>query len=333
MRCKHSYIIFLALVLLTVLATVGSAAVRLYLYPPSPTYFSSLNIGDSFTVEIVAEVDGPKENGVTLFTFLMTWAPAGSVEFVRPTNAQELVMTGFFPPSSPDFSRLSGIAPDWTSDESVGSPGATPEITVYTAPAENYAGTDSLARITLRKLSSSYPSINLTNAKAVQHLSGSESAWVTATTQIAYAGADAGQAVMSGIKPSQATSVVVNIGGRDYSANVNGDTWMLDIASITPSLSAQPVTVKTMQGGTPLTSVTIMEVIRSPGWFENQGNHSEQPGDSDGDGDTDLTDLLKFGQSYSTFAGDSGYDFRCDYNADRSVNLFDLLILGLYYGN
>ncbi len=332
MRCKHSYIIFLALVFLTVLATVGNAAVRLYLYPPSPGYFSSLNTGDSFTVEIIAEVDNP---GVTLFTFLMTWAPGGSLEFVRPTGAgsQELAMTGFFPPSSFDFSRLSGIAPDGASDESVGSPGATPEITVYTAPAENYAGTDSLARITLRKLSSSYPSINLTNAKAVQHLGGSESTWVTVTTQMAYAGADAGQAVMSGIKPSQATSVVVNIDGRDYSANVTGDTWMLDIASVTPSLSVQPVTVKTMQGGTPLTSVTIMEVIRSPGWFENQGNHSEQPGDSDGDGDTDLTDLLKFGQSYNTFVGDSGYDFRCDYNADRSVNLFDLLILGLYYGN
>lgn len=329
MRCKHSFIIFLALVFLTVLATVGSAEVRLYLYLPSPSYFSSLNTGDSFTVEVIAEVDNP---GVTLFTFLATWTPAGSVEFVRPTGVQELVMTGFFPPSSPDFSRLSGIAPDWTSDSAVGNSGATSEITVYTAPAENYAGTDSLARITLRKLSSSYPSINLTNAKAVQHLGGSESAWVTVTTQIAYAGADAGQAIMSGIKPSQATSVVVNIGGRDYSANVTGDTWMLDIASITPSLSAQSVTVRAMQGGTPLTTVTIMEVIRSPGWFENQGNHSEQPGDSDGDGDTDLTDLLKFGQSYNTFAGDSGYDFRSDYNADSSVNLIDLLILGLYYG-
>jgi hypothetical protein len=283
-------------------------------------------------VEIAAEADAP---GVMLFTFMLTWTPGGSAEFVRPTNSgsQELVMTGFFPPSTPDFSRLSGIAPDWTSELSMGSLGITPEITVYTAPAANYAGVDSLAKITFQKLSTSYPSFSMINAKAFRHLGGSESAQETVTFQTAYSGADVIQAAMSGTKPSSATSVTVNIGGRDYSADVIGDSWLLDIANVKPNLSPQTVTVTTMQGGTLLTSVTTLDVIKSPGWFESQTNHSEQPGDADGDGDTDLADLLKFGQSYGKYSGDTNYDFRCDYNADGKVNLVDLLILGLYYGN
>ena len=215
MRYKFSYIFSLALVFLTVLATYGNAAVKLHIYPPSPAYFSSLNMGDSFTVEMTAEVDAP---GVTLFTFRVTWSPGSSVEFVRPTGSgsQELTMTGFFPPSSPNFSRLSGIAPDWTSGSAVGTPGATPEITVYTAPAENFSGVDSLARVTFRKLSSSYPSFSLVNSEAVQYLGGSESASLNLTFQTAYTGVDPAQAAMSGTKPSRATSVVVNIGGNDY---------------------------------------------------------------------------------------------------------------------
>jgi len=330
MRYKYSFIIFLALIFVTVLATAGNAAVKLYLYPPGPNYFSSLSIGDSFTVEIAAEADDP---GVTLFTFMMTWTPGSSVEFVRPANSgsQELIMTGFFPPSTPDFSRLSGIAPDWTSESAVGMPGTTPEITVYTAPAGNYAGTDSLAKITLRKLSTFYPSLNMINAKAFRHLGGSESAQEAVTFQTAYYGVDVIQATMSGIKPSQADSVTVNIGGRDYSAN--GNAWLLDIVNVKPNLSAQPVTITAIKNGAPLFSVTTMDIIRSPGWFESQVNHSEQPGDADGDGDTDPDDLMKFRPCYGSSLGDSRYDFRCDYNANGVVNLIDLLILGLYYNN
>jgi len=332
MRYRYSFIIFLALIFVTVLTTAGNAAVKLYLYPPGPAYFSSLNVGDSFTVEIAAEAADP---GVTLFTFMMAWLPGSSVEFVRPANSgsQELVMTGFFPSSTPDFSRLSGIAPDWTSESAMGMPGTTPEITVYTAPAGNYAGMDLLAKITLRKLSTFYPSFNMINAKAFRHLGGSESAQEAVTFQTAYSGADVVQAVMAGTKPSQANLVTVNIGGRNYSANVAGNAWLLDIVNVKPNLSAQPVTITAMKNGAPLISVTTMDIIRSPGWFESQLDHSEQPGDADGDGDTDLSDLMKFRPCYGSSLGDSQYDFRCDYNANGVVNLVDLLILGLYYGN
>ena len=106
---KHCYIVFSALVFLIVLTVNGNAAVDMYLCPPSPAYFSSLSIGEHFTVEVIAEANAP---GVTLFAFAVTWTPESSVSFVHPVSeySPELAMTGFFPPS--DFSRLSGIVPN-----------------------------------------------------------------------------------------------------------------------------------------------------------------------------------------------------------------------------
>ena len=324
MKYRYFCTIFLALVFLSVLIANGSADANLYLYPPSAAYFSSLNIGDKFTVEIIAAADAP---GVTLIAFTVIWTPESSVEFVHPASegSSELAMTGFFPPT--DSSRLSGIAPDGTSTEAIGNPGATPEIVVFTAPANNYTGTDSLARVTFRKLSASQPTFNLTNATAAQ----SESTWISVTSQTAYTDVDAGSAQMSGSMLPQATGVVVEIAGSDYPADVAGDVWTLDIRPIRPSLVVQPITVKAIQGDSLLTSVTTMDFIRSPGWYENAGDHSEHPGDSDGSRKTDLPDVVRLGQSYNTSVGDARYDFRSDFNTDGVVNLADLLILGLNY--
>jgi hypothetical protein len=362
MRYRYFHVIFLALVFSTALVVGGNADVNLYLCPPSPAYFSSLSIGDHFTIEVIAEADAP---GVILFAFTVTWAPVDSVEFVRPEDNDgdnnpddvldeadedpvdgvdndgdgaidedppELFMTGFFPPT--DSSRLSGIVPNWRTQEVMGSPGATPEIAVFTAslPPTNYTGPDSLAKVTFRKLSASQPTFSLTNATAEQYLSGTEAMTVPAIYRGAYVSIDVGSAQMSGAMLSQATSVVVAIGGNDYPAVVTGDTWTLDIKTTVPSLDAQPVTVEAMQNGDLLSSITIMGLIRSWGWYESEENHSEHPADSDGSGSTDFFDLVRLGQSYNTFAGVGRYDFRSDYNADGVVNLYDLLILVLKYG-
>jgi hypothetical protein len=329
MKHKHFRMIFLVLIFLTALITSGNADVNLYLCPPSTAYFSGLSTGDNFPIEIIAEADDP---GVTLIAFTVTWAPESSVEFVRPVseNSSELAMTGFFPPS--DSSRLSGIVPNWSTQEATGSPGATPEIAVFTAPALNCIGPDSLARITFRKLSASQPTFSLTNTAAAQYLSGSESVWVPVTYQGAYINIDIGAAQMSGSMLSQATAAAVTIGGNDYKADAAGDTWTLDVKTVMPRLSAQPITVKAMQDDNLLTSTTIMEIIRSPGWYESEANHSEHPADGNADGSTDISDLVILGLSYGTSAGGARYDFRCDYNADGAVNLTDLLILGLHYG-
>ena len=319
-RCFRT--VFLILVFSTVLIAGGSASVRLYLSPPAPAYFSSLDIGDTFTLEIIAEADVP---GVTLVVFSAAWSPGGSAEFVHPMNGGSLTMTGFFPSSS--ASRLSGIMPDSTSESSVGNSGSTPEIAVFTAPALNSAGPDSLARITFRKQSSSYPTFSLTGAKAYDSNSSSTSA----TFRTPYVHTDTNNAMMSGPMLNQATTVVVNIGGSDHQASVAGNTWTLDISSVAPGLSIQQITVKAMQGGSILNSSTVSDFIRSPGWYSSSTNHSQNPADSDGDGDTDSADLMIMAQAYSSSAGEGRYDFRSDYNADGVVNLTDLLIFGLNY--
>ncbi len=313
-------------------ALIGSvnADVKLHLCPPSRAYFSSLNAGDTFALDMMAEADPP---GATMFVFTVAWTPGDCVEFVHPTSegSSELAMTGFFPQSSPDSTRLSGIAPDWTSPEVAGSPGATPEIAVFTAPAANYTGPDSLARITFRKLSASYPTFNLADAKAAQYLGGSETTWLTVTYNVPYVNIDTGNAMMSGPMLSQATAVVVNIGGNDYRADVLADVWTLDIKAVTPELAPQSITVKALQNGSLLSSFTTTDFVRPAGWYRSAADHGENPADSNGDGSLTSLDLMMLAQAYGSSAGRTGYDFRCDYNADGVVNLTDLLIFGLSY--
>ena len=322
MNCKH----LSAILIFSMISIVNANAdVDLYLCPPSPAYFSSLNAGDNFTVEVIASAGSP---GVTMITFTVTWTAASSVSFARPTSesSQELAMTGFFPQSS--FNRFSGIAPDWTSESATGSPGATPEISVFTAPALNSTGPDSLARITFKKLSSSYPTFSLTGTSAAQ----SDSTWVSVTAHGTFADVDVAGAEISGAMLPQATSMVVNIGGRDYTAEVTGSKWKLNIKTLMPSLAVQPITLKVMRSTTLLASITIMDMVRSNGWYQDAGNHSEHPGDGNGDGVVNSLDLSGLGQSYASSAGSLRYDFRYDFNADGFVNLADLLVLGQHFG-
>ncbi len=322
MKCKYLSAILIFTVILIVNANAG---VDLYLCPPSPAYFSSLNTGDNFTVEVIASAGSP---GVTMITFTVTWTPQGSASFVRPISesSQELVMTGFFPQSS--FDRFSGIAPDWTSESATGSPGSTPAISVFTAPALNSTGPDSLARITFRKLSSSYPTFGLTGTSAAQ----SDSTWVPVIAHGTFADVDVSRAEISGVMLPQATSTVVSIGGRDYTANVTGNTWKLNIKTLSPSFAVQPITLKVMRSTSLLTSITIMDVVRSKGWYRDAANHSEHPGDGNGDGTVNALDLAGLALSYRSSAGSPGYDFRYDFNADGVVNLADLLVLGQHFG-
>ena len=323
MERRRFHTVFLVLIFWAFLAANGSAAVRLYLSPPGPDHFSSLNLGDTFALDIIAEADAP---GVTMIVFTVSWSPVSSLNFVHPSSGGSLTMTGFFPPTSFD-SRLSGIMPDFTSESSTGSSGSTPEIAVFTAPALDSVGPDSLASITFRKQSNSYPIFSLTGANAYN----SGSTPVPVSYQSSYVNIDAGNGIMSGPMLSQANAVVVSIGGRDYQAEVAGNLWTLDIMAVAPSLNLQQVTIKAMQGGSLLNSVTIGRFIRSTGWYRSSTDHSERPADSDGDGDTDSADLSILARAYGSAAGEERYDFRCDYNMDGVVNLTDFLIYGLNY--
>ena len=330
MECKCLSASFLALIFSAILIANGNAAVNIHLCPPSQAYFSSLSIGEAFTVELIAEADP----GVTMFAFKVAWTPQGSVSFVRPTSesSSELIMTGFFPQSSPDFSRLSGIAPNWTSQQLVGSSGATPEIAIFTAPPSNRTGPDSLARITFKKLGASYPTFSLTNAAAARHDGGSNSTWLPVSTYMPYFSVDIVNAKMSGNMLSQATAVVVSIAGKDHPASVTGNTWTLDIKTARPSLFPQSLTAKIMRGSSLLFSTASTDIVRSPGWYETAANHSEHPADSDNNGSVDLLDFRGLARCYDSSAGEAKYDFRFDYNADGVVNLFDLRILARNYG-
>lgn len=56
------------------------------------------------------------------------------------------------------------------------------------------------------------------------------------------------------------------------------------------------------------------------------------PGDVDGDGHVDATDLLILAGSWGKSTGQSGFGGRCDFNNDGSVNVVDLLILADNWG-
>ncbi len=58
----------------------------------------------------------------------------------------------------------------------------------------------------------------------------------------------------------------------------------------------------------------------------------ECPGDVDGDGDTDLTDLATLLAAYGSVPGDPNWDPACDFDADNDVDLADLAFLLSDYG-
>lgn len=328
---RQFHIAIILLILLGIsTAVINSvyANVNLYLCPPGPAYLSSINIGDNFSLDIIAESDLP---GVTLIVFTVTWSPESSLKFIYPAseNSSELAMTGFFPLTSPDSSRISGILPNWTTPKK--TPEATPEISAYTAPPQNFTGPDSLVRVTFKKLSADQPMFSITNIKAAQYIGGSEVAWVSANFQTLNISIDAVNAQMSGRMLSRTTSVIISEGGNSYQATVSGNTWALNIKDFTPGITAQPVTIEFRQDNNILTSLTIFDIVRSPGWFESPENHSQHPGDNDGDGNKDILDLVRLGLAYGSSVGDERYDYRVDYNADGIVDHVDLLIF-VYHG-
>ncbi len=55
-------------------------------------------------------------------------------------------------------------------------------------------------------------------------------------------------------------------------------------------------------------------------------------GDANRDGSIDVIDLLRVARSFGKSQGETGYDQRCDFNGDNSVNAADLLILASVFG-
>jgi hypothetical protein len=80
------------------------------------------------------------------------------------------------------------------------------------------------------------------------------------------------------------------------------------------------------------------------GWFTHAGGQSanyiatwtgcppECPGDLDGDGDTDLSDLAALLAAYGTSVGDPGHNPSADFDSDGDVDLSDLAFLLADYG-
>jgi parallel beta-helix repeat protein len=63
------------------------------------------------------------------------------------------------------------------------------------------------------------------------------------------------------------------------------------------------------------------------GRLQSAAGHSSIPGDINGDGFVDASDLLLLAGSFGKRAGEAGYDSRCDLNADGAVDVSDRLIL------
>lgn len=58
----------------------------------------------------------------------------------------------------------------------------------------------------------------------------------------------------------------------------------------------------------------------------------KNPGDANGDGRADVSDLLTLAASYGLSQGQPGYNAACDFNGDNVVDGADLLILAGYFG-
>ncbi len=57
------------------------------------------------------------------------------------------------------------------------------------------------------------------------------------------------------------------------------------------------------------------------------------PGDVDGDGAVDTSDLFVFNEAYGSEPGDSNWDQYCDLNGDDKVDASDLFDLSKNYDN
>jgi hypothetical protein len=56
------------------------------------------------------------------------------------------------------------------------------------------------------------------------------------------------------------------------------------------------------------------------------------PGDVNGDGHVNLTDLLLLAAAWGTHTGDPTFNIACDFNADGAVDVTDLLIMARNWG-
>ena len=56
------------------------------------------------------------------------------------------------------------------------------------------------------------------------------------------------------------------------------------------------------------------------------------PGDVNGDGTVNVSDLGRLGLAWGSSVGDPNYDPRCDFNGDGVINVSDLGIMGLWWG-
>jgi hypothetical protein len=90
----------------------------------------------------------------------------------------------------------------------------------------------------------------------------------------------------------------------------NGTLWTIDTVNAT----------ETFVAATSYRGITF--VVEEP----------ECPGDVDGDGDTDLSDLATLLSAYGSVPGDPNWNPACDFDADSDVDLTDLAFLLSDYG-
>jgi hypothetical protein len=57
-----------------------------------------------------------------------------------------------------------------------------------------------------------------------------------------------------------------------------------------------------------------------------------RPGDINGDGRVDVSDLLLLAMAFGSLSGDPNYNPACDFNADGAVDVSDLLIMASNWG-
>ena len=122
-------------------------------------------------------------------------------------------------------------------------------------------------------------------------------------------------------------SLTAGTAGADPDVVVNDREWTTLALSYTPTGPADPAV------GRPLTLTFRTEWgSAGPTLWDNATLIASCPGDVDGDGDTDLTDLALLLSAYGSVPGDPNWDAAADFDNDNDVDLTDLAFLLSGYG-
>jgi hypothetical protein len=141
---------------------------------------------------------------------------------------------------------------------------------------------------------------------------------------------------------SSASYTLNNTGGQPLNWTAGNTQSWLTLSKASGTLAAggtDTVTVSVGTGANSLAYGSYGDTVTFTNTTDGTGNTTRPvaltikiPGDVDGDGQVNLTDLLLLAQAFGSVPGDTNWNPACDFNGDGRVDVSDLLIMAKYWG-